>query len=288
MLPSPRTRLVDGMPCTISVSIEVHSVLGNPYSPLNEGVAPSWLRMNVSAAASRSSVDRPGRRISCMRASVPATIRPARAIASISRGDLSVIMLLAKGPTHAAGDLIDRSDRGNAAHRLARVVPREQRRGLLPVGAEARGDGGRIVVGAMFQAPSAVQPGQDLLVGYIEEQHGVQLAPFLRQDALHPFGLRDGADHPVEDYATFSLRLGQLLAHDTQNDVVAHQVARLHDRLGLEAERGSVPDGVAQQVAGRELRKLQGLGQDGTLRPLAGAGRAHQKDIHAYPLKSCR
>src|SRR5690242_21794085 len=135
MLPSPRTRLVDGMPCTISVSIEVHSVLGNPYRPLNEGVAPSWLRMSVSAAASRSSVDRPGRRISCMRASVPATIRPARAIASISRGDLSVIMLLAKGLTHAAGDLVDRPDGGNPAHQLARVVPGQERGGLVSIGA---------------------------------------------------------------------------------------------------------------------------------------------------------
>ena len=30
MLPSLSTRLVDGMPCTISTSIEVQSVLGKP------------------------------------------------------------------------------------------------------------------------------------------------------------------------------------------------------------------------------------------------------------------
>src|SRR5689334_12209105 len=106
--------------------------------------------MYDSAAASRSSVDMPGRRISCMSASVPATIRPARAITSISRGDLRVIMLLAKGPAHAAGDLFDRADCGNTAHRLARVVPSEQGRRLLPIGAEPRGDGGRIVVRAVL------------------------------------------------------------------------------------------------------------------------------------------
>ncbi len=32
------TRRADGMPCTISSSIEVQSVLGKPYSPLNDGV----------------------------------------------------------------------------------------------------------------------------------------------------------------------------------------------------------------------------------------------------------
>jgi hypothetical protein len=30
MLPSLSTRLLDGMPCTISTSIEVQSVFGNP------------------------------------------------------------------------------------------------------------------------------------------------------------------------------------------------------------------------------------------------------------------
>src|SRR5512138_2896182 len=102
--------------------------------------------MYDSAAASRSSVDMPGRKISCISASVPATIRPARAITSISRGDLSVIMLLSKGPADATGDLLDRPDGGNTAHRLARVVPREQGRGLLAIGAEPGGDGRRVVV----------------------------------------------------------------------------------------------------------------------------------------------
>ena len=45
MLPAASTRLAEGMPWTISTSMEVQSVLGKPYNPLNEGVAPSWLRM---------------------------------------------------------------------------------------------------------------------------------------------------------------------------------------------------------------------------------------------------
>ena len=68
-----------------------------------------------------------------------------------------MIMLLAKGPTHPAGDLVDRSDRGDAAHRLARVVPRQERGRLVPIGAEPGGDGGRIVVGPLFEAPAPIQ-----------------------------------------------------------------------------------------------------------------------------------
>src|SRR6478736_6364461 len=189
MLPSASTRLVDGIPCTISVSIDVQSVLGNPYSPLKDGMAPSWLRMNDSAAASRSSVDIPGRRISPMRASVPATMRPARAITSISRGDLRVIMSAAKGPTHAVGDVLDGADRGDAAHLLPRVVPGKQRRRLLAIRPEACRDGGGIVIGAVLHRPAPVEPGQDLVVGDVEEEHRVQLPPLLGQNALHPRGL---------------------------------------------------------------------------------------------------
>src|SRR5580765_6403017 len=97
--------------------------------------------MNVSAAASRSSVESPGRTSSRMSASVPATIRPARPMASISRGDLSVIMLPAKRLANALGDLLDRADGRNAAHRVPLLIPREDRRGLLAVGAKPRGHG---------------------------------------------------------------------------------------------------------------------------------------------------
>src|SRR3954469_6870937 len=125
--------------------------------------------MKVSAAASRSSVESPGRTSSRMSARVPATIRPARPMASISRGDLSVIMLAAEGPPHALGDLVDRADRGDAAHRVPLLVPREDRRGLLTVGAKPRGDGRWVVVGAMLHGATALEPRQDLLVGHVEE-----------------------------------------------------------------------------------------------------------------------
>src|SRR6476661_1266137 len=105
--------------------------------------------------------------MSFINASVPATIRPARAMTSISRGDLRVIILLAKGPAHAAGDLCDRSDGGNTAHRLARVVPREEGRGLLAIGPQPRCHCRRVVVGAVLEAPAPVQPRQNLVVGHI-------------------------------------------------------------------------------------------------------------------------
>src|SRR5918997_634336 len=150
MLPSSRILLGDGIPCTISSSIEMHNVLGNPYSPLNDGAAPSWLRMNRSASASRSSVLMPGRRTSRIRASVPATIRPARPMMSISRGDLSVIMLLGKSLSHSFSDFLNRSPSGNMADQISSLVPVEHGCGLLSIGLEPDGDGTRIVVGPLL------------------------------------------------------------------------------------------------------------------------------------------
>src|SRR5882724_8638245 len=121
--------------------------------------------MNRSALASRSSVESPGRTMSRMRASVPATMRPARAITSISRGDLRVIMSAAKGLAHAVGDLVDRADGGDAADAVARLVPGQERGGLLAIGAETGRHRRRVVVGPLLHGAAPLQPGQDLVVG---------------------------------------------------------------------------------------------------------------------------
>src|SRR6266481_2797638 len=70
----------------------LHSVAGKSYSPLKDGRAPGCERMNSSAARSSCSVDTPGRTWRATRASVSATMRPAAAMVSISRGDLMVII----------------------------------------------------------------------------------------------------------------------------------------------------------------------------------------------------
>src|SRR3954462_8662629 len=96
MSPSLGTRFFDVMPCTISWLIEVHCVPGNPYRPLNAGVAPAWLRMNCSAIASRSSVEMPARTSRRSSCTVAARIFPPSAISSISRLLLSWITVLSR------------------------------------------------------------------------------------------------------------------------------------------------------------------------------------------------
>ena len=54
---------------------------------------------------------------------------------------------------------------------------------------------------------------------------------------------------------------------------------RVHDRLGLDADRGAAGDGLAQHVAGRQLDHAARRLQPRRLRPLARARRAQQDDI---------
>ena len=91
MSPLFRMRFREGMPCTISSLIEMHTLPGKPYSPLNAGSAPACERMNASPIASRSIVLIPGRTASRMASNVARRIAPPRAIISISRVDLSII-----------------------------------------------------------------------------------------------------------------------------------------------------------------------------------------------------
>src|ERR1700682_6387871 len=114
--------------------------------------------MKRSASASRSSVLIPGRRISFIRARVPATIRPARAMISTSRADFKVIILVVEGTTYSRSNLFDRTDGGNAAEQVSFLIPVEHRGGLLPVSTEPGGDRSRIVVGALLDGAALCEP----------------------------------------------------------------------------------------------------------------------------------
>src|SRR3954470_1779834 len=239
--------------------------------------------MNASAAASRSSVLTPGRTRVRISARVPATIRPARAMMSTSRGDLRVTIatLVPQGLSDAAGDFLYTPNRGHPPDSAARLVPGEHRRGLLPVGAEAGRHRRRVVVNPAFDFPPIVEARQNLLVGDVEEQHRVHPAAPFGEEPRHPLRLRDGAHHAVEDDPLGRLGLGQLVAHYAEDEVVAHQVAGLHQGLGLQAERGAPLHRVAEEVAGGELGNAEGFSQDAALGALPGTRRAHEEDVHA-------
>jgi hypothetical protein len=79
--PSFRTLLL-GIPWTTSSSIDTHNVPGNPYKPLNPGIA-LFLIIKFSAILSNSRVVIPGLTYSSTKYKVSFTICPARFVFSI-------------------------------------------------------------------------------------------------------------------------------------------------------------------------------------------------------------
>ena len=75
------------------------------------------------------------------------------------------------------------------------------------------------------------------------------------------FGLRDGAREAVEDEPRSAIGLVEPFADHGDDQVVGHELAGLHDSLGLAAEHGSRAHRRAQHVAARNLRDAEVLGE---------------------------
>src|SRR5688572_10833444 len=310
MSPSLRTRFFDGMPCTISWLIDVQSVPGKPYSPLNAGLAPGWLRMNDSASASRSIVDIPAFTSRRSNATVAARILPPSAIRSISRALLSWIT--SSCLTWSDGERSEcprrhvlyrsyRIDDGDASAVLA--IPLEHRRRLTLVHGQPIADriglvvrtthegAAVLVAGAARLAPgvwrlapladrASGEPADDLFVVDVEAQHGLHLLAELLAYRREPLGLRHGAHHTVEQHAARVPRLAQRRLDDAEDDGIRHEVTALHVGLRFEPERRPVADRRAELVARRQRGNAKRRCEQRRLGPLPGARLAEEKDDH--------
>src|SRR5688572_6644345 len=317
MSPSFSMRFFDGMPCTISWLIDVQSVPGNPYSPLNAGVAPRWPRMNDSARASRSSVDIPAFTSRRSIATVAARIFPPSAIRSISRALLSWITarcLASSGGQRAqctGRHVLHRSyriDDGDASAVVA--IPLQHGRRLALVHRQPVADRGRLVVGTAYQGATVLvaraarlpprvrrlalladraagQPAHDLLVVDVEAEDGLHLLAELLADRGEPLRLRHGAHDAVEQHAARVARLAQRRLDDAQDDGVGHQVAAVHVRLRLETQWRALPDRGAKLVTRREGGNAKRRCEQRRLCPLPSARLAEEKDDHRYGKNWC-
>ena len=97
------------------------------------------------------------------------------------------------------------------------------------------------------------------------------LMPSAPEHRLERLGLADGAREAVEQDAALGVGLVEALLDELVDDVVRDEVAGLEDRGDLLAEFAAGLDGVAQDVAGRDVRDAVLLGEGGGLGSLTGA-----------------
>src|SRR6185437_4777686 len=290
------TRFALGIPCTISSLIDAHTLAGNPYSPLNDGNAPSCERMNSSIMRSTSSVDIPARVSVSARRTAAARICPPRAIISISLADLSCIIacfLLPRAPSGCELDALKRlrrpgrnvrhfADRVYALHRNTMgIIPLDYRRGELLVNVEPILNGIRLVVlaanetaavaawtrGARLQSPerrpthvagrARAEPPDQFSVIRLAQQHRLDRAATARERIGETFRLRYGADCAVENCAARGFGRRNRVAKDPENHRIGNEIAAIHELLGLESERRAFTHSGAKQIAGGDFRNAK-------------------------------
>jgi hypothetical protein len=91
-------------------------------------------------------------------------------------------------------------------------------------------------------------------------------------------GLRVVAREAVEQEAVVALLL-DLVEDHLDHQRIGHELAGVHVRRRLLAELGLLLDMVAQQVAGRDVRKVEVLAQSRRLRALTGPRGAEQNQV---------
>ena len=98
-------------------------------------------------------------------------------------------------------------------------------------------------------------------------------------------GLGHGAREAVEQHAPFGVRLVEARVDHPDDQVVGHESAGVHDRLGLATEGRVARNLVAEHVAGRDVRHAELHRDARRLGALAAAGRSeHQRDHLMNPL----
>ena len=84
--------------------------------------------------------------------------------------------------------------------------------------------------------------------------------------------------------AALRVRLVEPVMDHRVGDLVRHQVTGVHELLGELAEVGPAGHVRAEDVAGRDLRDAEVVGDELGLRPLARARRAHEYQPHGARL----
>src|SRR2546423_1275257 len=99
--------------------------------------------------------------------------------------------------------------------------------------------------GGWMDAPAA-HARDDLFVRNFDPQHVIEIDV----GGLHGFGLRDGAREAVEEISLGTIGLPEPLLHQTDDDVIGHQLPGVHHLLRGESERRTRLHRGAQHVAG--------------------------------------
>ena len=154
------------------------------------------------------------------------------------------------------------------------------RRGLLAIDVEPGLEDLGIIVAAyglafvcgLFGAPpDAIE--QRIFVDF-QLKHRIELDTPGGEFLIERFGLRDGARKAVKYKAVCRVGMVDTVGDNRNHDIVGHQFAAIHDVFDAQSGSRAFRDGVAQHVAGRQLRDRKAVDNSRCLRAFPGARRS--------------
>jgi len=117
------------------------------------------------------------------------------------------------------------------------------------------------------------QPADQLFLGYIQQQDGVQAVAALREGAIDQLGLGGGAGKAVEHRPLLRLGLRELFLDQGENDGIGDEFAIVHELPGFASQRRAGSNRGTEDVARRDLRQPEPLREDLALCALPRARR---------------
>ena len=172
-------------------------------------------------------------------------------------------------------DAIDRHDPGAGC-----TVVLEHRGGVLAVDDQALGQAFGGVVAATLGRGALEDPSLELVVGDLEGDHPGHPVRAGGEHGVQRDRLGHGSRESIEEDALGGVGLVEAALDHADHQVVGHQPAGVHDRLGLTAERRVVSDLVAQHVPGGDMRDAEAHRHARRLGSLAAPGRPEHQRNH--------
>src|SRR5664279_5485330 len=135
-------------------------------------------------------------------------------------------------------------------------------------------------VPALLAGPAPRQSAHDLDMVDVELQHDVERIADVGQHAVELVPLGDIARKPVEQKALYCIFFGEAGAHHGVGDVVRHQIAGVHELLGLPAKLRVAGHVSSKDIAGRDFRDVEVDGDEFRLGALTRSWRPHEDESH--------
>src|SRR5207248_3066605 len=127
---------------------------------------------------------------------------------------------------------------------------------------------------------AAAQPLDENLLRYLQREDEIDLPPAAGEQLVQGGRLRDRAGESVEQEALLGDERGlHGLLDDPVDEIVGHQLAGVHQSLGLLAEGRAIGDGLAQDVARRELWQAKAYRQAMSLGTLSRSRRTQEDEV---------